>query len=352
MIWNRSQRRANVQTDIHEEKIVQSIHDLIQACGGESQGLTGELITQMIQTNLKLSQDNHDIGQLKLMGRAMKEMRYAYNIFNRYKDKYCVSIFGSARTPEHHPDYIAAQNFSSGMAAEGWTCMTGAANGIMKAGLDGVKRQNSFGLSIRLPFETPMNSPEEGDLKLISFRYFFTRKLMFMSHSDALAVFPGGVGTMDELFEALTLQQTGKANIVPVVLIEGEQGSYWSHWQLYMKQQLLKNGWISYEDQHLYYMAASSEDAVAHIKKFYFRYHSSRYVQKDVLVLRLLEELTPHQIGDLNLKYKRLIASGEIVATSPFPEETDLLELPRLAFHHTRRDYGLIRALIDDINEL
>lgn len=332
------------------QDIIEIIHDLIRKCGGEPTEFSGELITQMIQNNLKFIKDKHDISQLKLISRSIKEMRYAYRIFNQYKGKFCISIFGSARTPEHHPDYLAAKEFSKSMAREGWMCMTGAANGIMKAGLEGLEKESTFGLSIRLPFEVPTNSVIAGDAKLISFRYFFTRKLMFLSHSDALAAFPGGFGTLDEVFEVLTLQQTGKSTIVPVVLVEGEGGSYWQHWQEYIQQQLLKNGWISPEDQHLYYIAKSPNDAIMHILKFYKHYHSSRYVN-DMLVIRLKKALTSQQLGKLNLKYKQLIASGEISMTPPFPEEKDHLSLPRIAFHHTHRDFGLIRALIDDIND-
>lgn len=335
--------------DVDDESVTQLIHRLIEVCGGAPNEVTGELLTQMIQNNLKMIKDKHEVNQLKLIARSMKEIRYAYRVFNQYKDKKCISIFGSARTPENHPDYIAAKTFSAEMAALGWMCITGAANGIMKAGLEGPQRESSFGLSIRLPFEIPTNSVIAGDAKLISFRYFFTRKLMFLSHSDALVAFPGGFGTMDELFEVLTLQQTGKSLIVPVVLIEGEKGRYWKHWQQYMQQQLLKNGWISAEDQNFYHIAKSPKDAVNHIQKFYHCYHSSRYV-KDTLVIRLKKTLTKQQIGSLNLKYKALLASGEIATTPPLPEETDHLALPRIAFHHTHRDFGLVRALIDDIN--
>jgi len=336
--------------DVRDEKVLEAIHDLIRLCGGDPGQFSMELITQMIQNSLKMIQEGQDTGQLKLMSRSLKEMRYAYRVFNQYKGSRCISIFGSARTPEDHPDYLAAKKFSAAIAVHGWMCITGAANGIMKAGLEGLERESSFGLSIRLPFEVPTNTYIEGDAKHIFFRYFFTRKLMFMSHSDALAAFPGGFGTMDELFEMLTLLQTGKANIVPVVLIEGENGNYWNHWQEYVKHQLFNNGWISPEDEHLYYIAKSPDDAVDHIQKFYRRYHSSRYV-KDVLVMRITEPLTPQQLGLLNIKYKHLIATGTIQAVPPFPEEVDYLELPRLAFHHTHRDFGLLRALIDDINE-
>ena len=337
------------EIDLYDPQIVTEVHKLISLCGGNPETFEGGLIIQLIQNSLRLIQEGHDTGQLKLITRSLKEMRYAYKIFNQYKGARCISIFGSARTPENHPDYMAAKNFSAGMASHGWMCITGAANGIMKAGLEGPQRESSFGLSIRLPFEVPTNSVIEGDAKLISFRYFFTRKLMFMSHSDALAAFPGGYGTMDELFEVLTLIQTGKANIMPVVLVEGASGKYWEHWQEYVEKQLLSNGWICPDDQHLYYIAKSPEDAVEHIIKFYKKYHSSRYV-RDILVLRLTEALTPQQIGLLNLKYKSLISSGDIHSYPPYPDETDHLDLPRIAFHHTHREFGLVRALINDIN--
>lgn len=334
--------------DVHDEQIVNAIHQLIEACGCSADNFAGDLTTQLIQTSLKLLIDDHDIGQLKLMTRAMKEMRHAYRIFNQYPDTHRISIFGSARTPQNHPDYQTAKEFGMKMAQAGWMCITGAADGIMKAGLEGAEKSSSFGLSIRLPFEAPINSVIEGDPKLMIFRYFFTRKLMFISHSHAVAVFPGGVGTLDELFEVLTLMQTGKSNIIPTVLLEGT-GKYWEGWEEYLKEHLLGNGWISPEDKNFYYIANSTEDGIQHIQKFYSRYHSSRYV-KDLLVIRLLTPLGTHQIQELNAHFAKLIESGQITASSALPEETDYLELPRLVFRHTRKDFGLLRALIDHIN--
>jgi uncharacterized protein (TIGR00730 family) len=336
--------------NLNSEEILSLIHELISLCGGEPTTFEGELVTQSIQNSLKLMIDQLDTGQIKLVTRSIKEMRYAYRIFNKYKGARCVSIFGSARTPEDHLDYLAAKEFSAQIASLGWMCITGAANGIMKAGHEGMKKEQSFGLSIRLPFESSSNAVIEGDPKLISFRYFFTRKLMFMSHSDAMVAFPGGFGTMDELFEMLTLIQTGKANIIPLVLVEGEGGVFWKAWEHYLKTHLSKNGWISKADQSLYYHSKSPEDAVQHIVQFYKRYHSSRYV-KDDLVIRLKEALTPRQLASLNRRYSQIVAEGKINAVNAFAEETDHLELPRLAFRHTRRDFGVLRQLIDAINE-
>ncbi len=337
------------EADANDPKVIQAIQDLIQVCGGSPTTFEGSLVTQMIQTALKLMIEGHDTGQLKLITNALKEIRYAYNIFNQYPKKRRISIFGSARTPEDHPDYLTAKSLSSSMAAHEWMCITGAANGIMKAGLEGPKAESSFGLSIRLPFEAPTNSLIHGDPKLITFRYFFTRKLMFVSHSDAVAAFPGGFGTLDELFEVLTLMQTGKASIIPVVLLEGKGGVYWKNWEEYIREHLLSNNWVSPEDRNFYHVAQSVEDAVQHIQKFYHRYHSSRYV-KEELVIRLTKELTSDEVSQLNNKYSKLIASGSMRLSGPLDEEDDHLNLPRLVFCHTRRDYGLLRGLIDDIN--
>jgi uncharacterized protein (TIGR00730 family) len=337
-------------TSENNPEMEEDIRKLIENSGGNPNTFEGELVSQIIETGLKLLSEKHDIGQLKVITRSIKEMRYAYNVFNRYKEGPCISIFGSARTPEHHPDYHAAKIFSAEIAKHGWMCITGAANGIMKASTEAHQKENSFGLSIRLPLEAPTNTVIEGDPKLIFFRFFFTRKLMFMSHSHALAVFPGGFGTLDELFEMLTLIQTGKANIIPIVLMEGKGGTYWPEFRRYLSDHLLDNKLISPEDESFFYLAPSPEDAVQHILKFYSRYHSSRYV-RDMMVIRLLNPLTPQQIGKLNEKYSPLLASGSFEPSKALPGEDDHLELPRLIFHHNRKDFGILRMLIDEIND-
>jgi uncharacterized protein (TIGR00730 family) len=327
----------------------QVIDELISLTGMDMQSLEADLIAQMISNCLRMANENFDRGQLKLMTRAFKEMRYAYHVFNEYRISRCISIFGSARISESHPDYQLAKSFSSVMAAKGWVCMTGAADGIMRAGLEGAGKDASFGLSIRLPFEQSMNALLAGDPKLINFNYFFTRKLMFLSHSDALAAFPGGVGTLDELFEAITLMQTGKSNIVPLVLLEAERGHYWQSWEHYLQNNLLAGGYINSEDQFLYYRAPGVQEAVDHILHFYRRFHSSRYV-KDTLVIRLVSPLATQELALLNDEFENLVRAGKIEVTEPFPEEDDHLELPRICFQHSRQSFGLLRAMIDRIN--
>lgn len=329
--------------------VLEDVRALVDSVGGDPSSYSGRLVVELLQTCLKLLPDGHDTGQLKLMNSAMKEMRYAYRVFNHYRGVRKISIFGSARTPEEHPDYTAARDFSRAMAHAGWMCITGAGDGIMKAGHEGPQRERSFGLSIRLPFETTANEVIEGDPKLINFRYFFTRKLMFLSHADSVAVFPGGFGTQDELFESLVLVQTGKSNIVPIVLLEGAGGDYWHHWINYVEKSLLGKGWISAEDPGIFYRATSPTDAVEHVLRFYRLYHSSRYVRED-LVLRLARALTEEELAVLNDEFAVLVKSGSIRNSGPLDEETEHLELPRVVFTHTRHRFGMVRALIDRIN--
>lgn len=335
-----------------EQIINQLIEELIQKSGGNPGGFEGELIKQMIQTSLRLITDQHNTAQLKLINRALKEIRYAYRIFNKYPSKKRLSIFGSSRTPEDHPDYLAAKEFSKEMEERDWMVITGGANGIMKAGHEGSTKESSFGLSIRMAsLETASNYLIEGDPKHISFRYFFTRKLMFMSHSEAAAAFPGGVGTMDELFEILTLMQMGKSHLIPLVLMEGQGGVYWKYWYKYVEKNLRDNGWIDQEDCNLFYIAPTIQDGIEHIERFYRRYHSNRYVGKE-LVIRINEGLTPEQVEILNEQFSSIIASGKMEQRAALPEENgDYPGLSRLVFQFTRNKFGLLRALIDQINQ-
>ncbi|MDP6692834.1 MAG: LOG family protein, partial [Phycisphaerales bacterium] len=327
------------------------VRDMVDEVSQLDEGdIRKEMVAQMVETCLKMVKEGHDSGQVKLVTHAIKEMRYAYQIFNRYRGTRKVSIYGSARTPEDHPDYLAAAEFGKLIAQANWMSITGAGDGIMKAGHEGPRREASFGLAIRLPFETTANAIIEGDHKLINFRYFFTRKLMFMTHSDSVVVCPGGFGTQDELFEALTLIQTGKANIIPVVMIAGNGSAYWENWARHVKTDLLGNETISPEDESLFYIASSPKDAVEHILQFYKVYHSSRYVRNDY-VIRLNNKITDKSVDKLNDAFADIIRDGKIHQTSSLPSEQDHPHLPRLIVPHTRRSFGRIRQLIDMVNK-
>lgn len=339
--------RAKLSTDY----VLSKLDELIGVVGGDPAAPDSRHVRDLLVTALKLIPDQRDTGELKLMAAALKEMRHAYRVFARYPHVRKISIFGSARTPPTHADYTAAVTFSRLMAAENWLVLTGAGDGIMKAGHEGPGRDSSFGLSIRLPFETTANTIIAGDSKLINFRYFFTRKLMFVSQADAVAVFPGGFGTLDEHFEVLTLVQTGKSAIVPIVLMEGAGGGYWAHWNEYVERSLLGNRFISEDDLNLFYIADSPADAAAHVARFYRNYHSSRYVRDD-LVIRIQRPLDPGDVARLNEEFASLVRSGSITQRGPLEVETDHLDLPRIVLTHTRRQYGLVRRLIDRINDL
>jgi len=333
-----------------KKEIQNQIDDLVSlSCDYDKKDSRPEMISQMIDTCLKMANEGHDTGQIKLVTYALKEMRYAYQVFNRYIGIRKVSIYGSARTPEGEPDYIAASEFGRLMAEVNWMAITGAGDGIMKAGHEGPQRESSFGLAIRLPFETTANAIIEGDAKLINFRYFFTRKLMFMTHSDAVVGCPGGYGTQDELFEALTLVQTGKSNMIPIVMIAGEGNDYWVNWAKHINTDLLGHGMISEEDESLFHIATSPQDAVDHILQFYKIYHSSRYVRSDYII-RINKKLTEESIENLNDSFSDIIREGKITQAEALPSEKDHLELPRIIVPHTRRSFGRIRQLIDMVN--
>ncbi len=340
------QRRVDAG-DVQEE-----IDALIErVTEGEGSSFDKRLVREILTAALKLIPDGRETGELKLMNAAVKELRYAFRVFGEYEDPRKVTIFGSARTPESHPDYAAAVRFSRLLAEAGWMSITGAGDGIMKAGHEGPGRDASFGVAIRLPFETTANTIIAGDEKLIHFRYFFTRKLMFLFHADAVALFPGGFGTMDEAFETLTLVQTGKASMIPIVMLEGQAG-YWEAFDHFARTVLLERGLISAEDLNLYHISHTPDDAVEHILRFYNRYHSSRYV-RDTFVIRLHVPLPPDRVAALNDEFGVLVKSGKIEQRlGPLDEEDGAFEhLHRLTFNHTRYKYGLVRQLIDRVNE-
>src|SRR3989440_3704468 len=262
----------------------------------------GDLVGEIIANALKLLRDNTNRGDIKLINKSYKELRYALKIFSPYRDTRKVSIFGSARTPELHEDYKAAGEFGKLMAAQGWMVITGAGGGIMAAGHGGAGADPSFGLAIRLPFEQKTNVHIANDPKLINFKYFFTRKLMFLRSSHAVVVFPGGFGTMDEAFEVLTLVQTGKAVPMPIVLVNHKGGDFWGAWQKYVEEHLLNGGLISEHDLHLYKITDSVEEAVEEVRHFYNNYHSVRYA-RDEIVFRLHRKPSDEAMREIEKRF-------------------------------------------------
>lgn len=309
------------------------------------------MLEEMIATCLRLGRDDADTGELKLINAALKEMRYAFRVFKPWEHKRKIAIFGSARTPEDHPDYLIAREFGWLMGEAGWMSITGAGDGIMKAGHEGPGHEASFGLRIRLPFETNANDVIALDPKLVNFRYFFTRKLMFLANAQAVVALPGGFGTMDEVFETLTLVQTGKSPPIPLILLEGEGGSYWPKWRDFLKRELLENGWVSPPDLSLFRIAKNAQEACDMVLHAYRIYHSSRYV-RDRFVIRLNQPITEEHRADIESRFSDLAKDGQFITSGPLEGEVENLDLPRLHFEHVRRDFGKLRLLIDALNDL
>jgi uncharacterized protein (TIGR00730 family) len=310
------------------------------------------LLQQLLTTVMKLHEDGASTGDLKVTNTALKELRYAYKVFAPYRDTRKVTVFGSARTPRIEPAADAAYRFGRKMVEQGWMVVTGAGAGIMGAAQEGAGGERSFGLNIRLPFEQEANPWIASDPKLISFKYFFTRKLFLVKEANAFALFPGGFGTMDETFEVLTLMQTGKSTIVPVVLVEDGVKPFWKHWVLFMADAFGERGVIARDDLGLFRVAETPEHAVAEIQTFYRVFHSYRIVGQD-LVFRLQRALTPDQLHELSARFDDILKGPVEQLPGPVPQElNEYPELPRLILPFNRSAYARLRQLIDWINTL
>jgi len=292
------------------------------------------LYKDLIVSALKCKRDELDILDLKVINRAVAEFRHAACVFKPYRMVCKVSIFGSARVAKRSPYYQLAVKLGRLLVENGFMVITGAAEGIMRAGIEGAGPRNSFGVNILLPFEKGPTSIIRDDPKVVRFKYFFTRKIFFVMEADAIALFPGGFGTHDEGFEVLTLLQTGKAPPMPVVLMELPGERYWETWDKFIRQQLLARQFISHEDLSFYKIIHSPEEAADWIRSYYSTYHSMRQV-RDRLVIRLEKELLDSDVRKLNEDFRDLIESGEIAKTPALPEEKDepnLCSKPRIAF--------------------
>jgi len=335
-----------------DPKILQQIDALITLATPTREGTDNQdLVREMIVTALKTEYSQLDRGDVKILNRALRELRYGFRIFKNYRTHRKVSIFGSARTPKTDPDYKITLQFAKLMTKNGFMTITGAGPGIMQAGNEGAGKGNSFGINIRLPYEQEANEFISKDPLFIDCRFFFTRKLMFLKETSAVAFFPGGFGTHDEAFEALTLIQTGKCDPMPAVMVNAVGENYWNDWKHFMVKQLLNKKKISPEDMGLFKITESADEAVEEILHFYKVYHSLRYV-KDELVVRLHKSPNAEQLERMNKEFKDICVKGTIRETAALPEETDYRELPRITFAFNRINFGRLRQLINYINTL
>jgi uncharacterized protein (TIGR00730 family) len=326
----------------------QKLRAVVEELGVDDSDLTFE----MLATAVRLAREPVSRLDRKIANAALKEMRYAFNVFSRYRELRKVSVFGSARVPQANPEYQIAKELGRLMAARGWMVVTGAGPGIMQAGHEGAGKDLSIGVNIVLPLESKPNEFIADNAKLINFKYFFTRKLMFMKEADAFVLCPGGFGTMDEAFELLTLLQTGKSDLHPIVLLESPGGTYWDAFESYVRDHLLAPGYIGEEDLGLYYRCQEPTDAVTEIERFYRVYHSQRYIGKQ-LILRLQSMPSEALLSSLSSEFSDIL-EGRIRITKTSPDELrdkDAPELPRIAVPFDRQHFGRLRRLIDRLNE-
>ena len=310
------------------------------------------LIGEMIRTIIKLAADGASRGELKILNRALKELRHAFKVFAPYDGVRKVSIFGSTHIKESDPYYHLARDLAQRLAQEELMVITGAGPGIMQAGHEGAGSEHSFGVNIRLPAVQQANRFIRDDSKLMSFHFFFTRKLMFVKEADAVVIFPGGFGTHDELSEALTLAQTGKSQIVPIILMDLPGQAYWTAWEQFLREAMLSRNYISGQEFSFFKIIDDVDDAVHEIKTFYRNFHSYRFVRHD-LVIRLNHPPAPALVETLNQAFANILKGGKITRTEPLAEEADdpsTLHLHRLRVPFNREDFARLRQMIDVIN--
>lgn len=319
----------------------------------ETEPANQDLVFEMIASAIRLARDHTDRGDLKITNAALKEMRSTFRVFEPYRSGLKVAMFGSARTQPDDPLYDQARRFAAAIAAQDWMVITGAGPGIMEAGIEGAGADRAFGVSIRLPFESTPSGLAD-DPKLVSFRYFFTRKLAFIKEADGFVLLPGGFGTLDEAFELLTLVQTGKAQPGPIVLLDVPGGTYWTDWRTFVERELLARGYVSDHDLDMVLITDDVDVAVAEVVGFYSNYHSQRFVDGR-LVLRMRRALDDAALARLNEEFADILARGAIERVEPSTAEVaddDHLDLERLALWFDRYGWARLRVLIDRINEL
>jgi uncharacterized protein (TIGR00730 family) len=333
----------------------------IAALRGEMNGLldrlqaspNGDLVLQALTTLTEIGNADNDRLDLKILSSTLKDIERAFRILKPYQHNRKIAIFGSARTSPQAAEYQMAKDFAACVTSQGFMVITGGGGGIMEAGNEGAGNGRSLGLNIELPFEQGSNTFISSNDMLVTFKYFFTRKLFFLKESDALAVFPGGFGTQDEAFECLTLSQTGKSVPIPIVLIDKPGGDYWRNWATYIEKNLLGQGLIGPNDFSLFTITDRLDVACETISSFYTVYHSSRYVD-ELLVLRLRSVLSDEAMHELNERFSDILVKGKIERSTALPKELhdETFELPRLTLHFNQRDLGRLYELIRAINRL
>jgi len=309
---------------------------------------------EMIASLYRLSRQDLSSSDMVLFKRSLAELRYAQKIFAPYRYLKKVCVFGSARIRPPAKIYSCATEFARLMTEAGYMTITGAGGGIMAAAQEGAGAEKSFGLNILLPFEQHPNEVIRTDPKLVTFRYFFTRKLTFLREANAVVAFPGGFGTLDEAMEVITLMQTGKARLIPMVLVDEPRGTFWKNFVQYVSEHLMGDKLISPEDFNLFKLTTSVAEARDEILRFYRNFHSYRFVGP-YLVIRLQRALSEHKLAELHKEFLSIFSPpGEMFQRDAFPQESgepEIAHLPRLCLTFNRIQFGFLRHFIDRLNE-
>ncbi|WP_191833142.1 LOG family protein [Pseudomonas fluorescens] len=310
------------------------------------------LYRDMMLTVLRMAHDDSNRWNAKITLQALRELDHAFRTLEQYKGRRKVTVFGSARTPVEHPMYALARELGATLARSNLMVITGAGGGIMAAAHEGAGVDHSLGFNITLPFEQHANPTVDGTDKLLPFHFFFIRKLFFVKEADALVLCPGGFGTLDEALEVLTLIQTGKSPLVPVVLLDSPGGTFWQDALNFITRQLEENRYILPSDLKLLRLVQSAEDAVEEINQFYSNYHSSRWL-KNQFVIRMHHPLSEGALLDLQEGFADLRLSGQYhqhAYAGEHHDEPRFSHLTRLTFAFNGRDQGRLRELVDFIN--
>ena len=335
--------------DLNHPRVEALIRELSQLMGPNAKpSMFEEMFTDLALIGL----EHQDLGDHKLIHKALAELRESMEMFLPHRGKRKVAVFGSSRVSNSHPNYKLALELAEGLVRQGYQVITGAGGGIMEAANQGAGPGNSFGLNIKLPLKQSANPFIENDPHLLEFKYFFTRKLVFIKESSATVLLPGGLGTLDEGFENLTLFQTGKCMPRPIILLDHKDSNYWDRWMDFISSVVVEQGLADKNDLNLMYRARSAQEAVDQILNYYKVFHSLRYIG-DLTVLRLTKALPSDIVKDLNAEFQDIIVKGSLQSTPPHKQELqnkEYLELPRLSLHFDKSGFGRLNQLITAIN--
>ena len=348
---SRAGKRGPMRRRVHsgDDALEARLDELAREYSGRHSAAT---LHQMLSTAMQAAASGIEEHDLEMMNRTLAEMLAADKMFLPYRNVRKITCFGSARIKEDEPAYAQARKFAQLAARQGYMVITGGGPGIMQACNEGATEHFSFGLNITLPFEQHANHVVDGSEKMMNFYYFYTRKLNFLKQTDALVAFPGGFGTMDEIYESITLMQTGKSTLFPVVLLDPPGETFWGRWVHFIRKELLEAGLISPEDMSLLYVSKSSEDALAYIERFYRVFHSY-YFSGEHITIRLMRTVSENTLKWLREAYADLMPAGDLTQTEGGADdpETLLAGLPRLHFTLRQGNYARLKELIDTIND-